>query len=202
MTLVGCRSTANVTGLIGADTVINTLGVNIFTTDPTNSNDSYLLDTGTVTLSYIGNTYPPGSGTSSAGAITNNYARNFTSTSISFENNLVTSATNITALAVSKVEQYDSAAVSSTTIAAGHTVAGGQTDTASGVEIVIDSGFNDYIAAAHTGIKITGGAGANKVTGGVGTNTIIILVVDSGFSVISSPTDVMSALADIVNLAA
>ena len=36
----------------------------------------------------------------------------------------------------------------------------------------------------------------------MGTNTIIILVLDSGFAVISSPTDVLSALSDIINLAA
>ena len=89
VTLLGYSATTNVTGSIGADTIVNSDGGDILATDSTNSNDTYALGKGTDTLSYSGNTHGAGSGTSSAGATTNGYAMNFSSSSISFDNNPV-----------------------------------------------------------------------------------------------------------------
>jgi hypothetical protein len=206
VTLLGYSATTNVTGSIGADTIVNSNGGNILSTDSTNSNDTYALSTGTDTLSYSGNTHGAGSGTSSAGATTNGYAMNFTSASISFDNNSVSSATNITTLAAGKIAQYDSTAVSSTSATAGNIVAGGETDNVSGVEVVIGSSLNDYIAAASGGMTITGGAGVDLITLGAGVDKVIFLdatadvitgysasdlitVADAGLAVANGSTD-------------
>lgn len=71
VTLLGYSATTNVTGSIGADSIINSNGGNLLTSDSTNSNDTYALGNGVDTLSYAGNTHGTASGTASAGATTN-----------------------------------------------------------------------------------------------------------------------------------
>lgn len=127
---------------------------------------------------------------------------NFSSSSITFNNFAVASATNSTALAAGKVAQYDSTAVSSVSTTAGNVVAGGETDSVSGIETVIGSGLNDYIVAASTGMTITGGAGADKMIGGAGADIIFIAAGDSDFGTITSPAVAVILLADIITLAA
>ena len=122
----------------------------------------------------MGNIHGAASGTSSAGATTNGYAMNFTAANIEFDNTPVSSATNITILTAGKVAQYDLTAVSSISTTAGNIVAGGETDTVSGIEIVIGFGLNDYIAAASAGMTITGGAGVDIIVAGAGTDNIVL----------------------------
>jgi hypothetical protein len=174
VTLLGYSATTSVTGSIGADTIVNSSGGALLATESTNSNDTYTLAGGTDTLSYFDNTHGAASGTASVGAVSNGYAMNFTAATISFDNSAVASATNITTLAVGKVAQYDSTAVSSVATTAGNIVAGGETDTVSGVETVIGSGLNDYIAASSTGMTITGGAGVDTIIAGAGVDNIVL----------------------------
>jgi len=173
VTLVGYSSVTNVTGSIGADTVVNSDGGDILSVPGTNSNDTYSLGTGTDTLSYAGNTHDALSGTGAAGATTDGYAMNFTSATVTFDVAAVGSATNITTLAAGKVAQYDSSAVSSIATTAGNIVAGGEIDTVSGVEVVIGSGQGDYFALANTGMTVTGGAGVDIIVANSGDDTVI-----------------------------
>ena len=99
---------------------------------------------------------------------------NFTAANIEFDNTPVSSATNITILTAGKVAQYDLTAVSSISTTAGNIVAGGETDTVSGIEIVIGFGLNDYIAAASAGMTITGGAGVDIIVAGAGIDNIVL----------------------------
>lgn len=168
LTLAGYTGATTVTGSIGADTIVNSAGgaaLNI-----TNSNDSYNGSTGTDTISYDGSTHDAASGTNGAGATTDGYAMNFTSSTITFHEG--STYTNTTTLAAGVVAQYDSTATASTSATAGAIVAGGETDNVSGFEKVIGSAKADYIAVANTGMTVTGGDSADTIVLNAGVDTI------------------------------
>lgn len=200
VTLLGYSAVTNVTGSIGADTVVNSAGGDALATDSTNSNDTYSLGSGTDTLSYATSTHGADSGTSAAGKITDGYAMNFTSSTITFDFTPVTGATNITTLAAGKVAQYDSTAVSSTSTTAGNIVAGGETDTVSGIEVIIGSAQNDYIAVANTGMTVAGGLGADKIVLNSGEDDVVMtsgLTIDTISSFTTGSDDIQLDLSEI-----
>jgi hypothetical protein len=173
ITLVGFTSGTTVTGSAGKDTVVNSDGGDVLGTPTTNSNDTYNLAGGTDTLSYAGSTHDADSGTDDAGATTDGYAFNASGTTYTFFSSAASTTTNKTTIAANTVAQYDSTATASTTATAGSIVAGGETDTFSGVEIFVGSAQADYfIANSQGGQTFKGGAGVDTFVGSTGVDTI------------------------------
>jgi hypothetical protein len=172
ITLVGFTGGTTVNGSIGKDTIINSDGGDVLSAPTTNSSDVYVGGDGTDTISYDGNTHDAASGTDGAGATTDGYAMNFTGSTITFDHSSVSNATNITTLAANTVAQYDSTATSSTSTTAGSIVAGGETDSVTGFEVVIGSAKNDYIAVANTGMTVTAGGEADTIVLNAGTDVV------------------------------